>query len=473
MELDEIDTKINEQNEIIEKDEIFEVPKEENDMPKSKKNIITKILENLPDSEEFYSKIEKDKKGRLNLRIPGIFIIFDNIDFYFQQFQKFQFFSNYETSIPVKINKTKDPEEIFQDIENYIKEETNIELLLNSHKINFDDIIADYVLYFIDKKDKLTKDSCEIKQIYKILSNLIKIKKNNENLEVYKYFIEIIILFNCFSSHITYPLSAIKFLNDEKIIQDIYIKILKEITQYEKESNIILLIIESFFHILIQEILSDSKIIPKLNYIHLFLMNIVNSLNLPSKNFYTYMQLKSLYKLIENNGKPDKLNNIYSEIYKLKDVFIDPNKEEEALKSYLSFHQKIRSDYKINDYSELRIFIIDFFTYELKKYQENEKLFPIIMDVLMENNGDAFMESNKIFNIFLKKYLFDKPPKNEEECLNILENAYKIRKENEDNIINNISRSISVSKVDDDDKSNKSEDDDEDKSNKSEEDEDK
>ena len=200
--------------------------------------------------------------------------------------------------------------------------------------------------------------------------------------------------------------------------------------QYEKEENFFLIIIESFFHLLIQEILSDSRLIPKLNYIHLFLMNIVNSLNLPSKNFYTYMQFKSLYKFIENNGKSGNLNKIYSEIYKLKDVFIDPNKKEEILKSYLDFYQKIRSDYKISNYTALRIFIIDFFTYELKKYQENEILFPIIMDVLTENNGDAFLESNKIFNIFLKKYLFDEPPKNEEECLNILENAYQIKKGN-------------------------------------------
>ena len=59
--------------------------------------------------------------------------------------------------------------------------------------------------------------------------------------------------------------------------------------QYEKEENFFLIIIESFFHLLIQEILSDSRLIPKLNYIHLFLMNIVNCLNLPSKKFlYLY-----------------------------------------------------------------------------------------------------------------------------------------------------------------------------------------
>ncbi len=89
MKSNELDIGINEQNEIIEKDEILQDPKEENDMSKSKENIITKIVENLPDSEEFYSKIEKDQKGRLNPRIAGIFIIFDNIEFYLQQFQKF------------------------------------------------------------------------------------------------------------------------------------------------------------------------------------------------------------------------------------------------------------------------------------------------------------------------------------------------------------------------------------------------
>ena len=51
------------------------------------------------------------------------------------------------------------------------------------------------------------------------------------------------------------------------------------------------------------------------------------------------------------------------------------------------------------------------------------------MDVLSEDFGSALIRSNKIFNIFLKKYLFKSPPSNEEECRNILENAYKIKKE--------------------------------------------
>ena len=117
MKSNELDIGINEQNEIIEKDEILQDPKEENDMSKSKENIITKIVENLPDSEEFYSKIEKDQKGRLNPRIAGIFIIFDNIEFYLQQFQKFQFFSNYGTSLPTfdNIDWTKIKEKIAED----------------------------------------------------------------------------------------------------------------------------------------------------------------------------------------------------------------------------------------------------------------------------------------------------------------------------------------------------------------------
>ena len=406
-------------------------------LPKKKMNnqeynqIISKLLENIPDSAEFYSKIEKDKKGKINPRIPGIFIIFENIDFYFQQFQKFHFFSNYKTSIPKSINELKDPEQIYESIEDYIKENTSIEALLNSAKINFDDIVSDYILFFICNRDKLTKDSSDIKYIYKILSNLIKIKKNNQKLERYKYFIDIIILLNCFSSHITYPLNAIKFLNDENIIEDIYAKILKEITKYEneKESNIIFIIIESFFNLLLTEILSNNKLIPKLNYIHLFLMNIINTLNLPTKSFYTYMQFKTFYRfIIENDENNKSLNDIYSEIYKLKDAFIDPNKKDETLNNYKTFYEKLISDYKINNYSALRTFIVDIFAYELKKYGENEELFSIILDVLSKDNGSAFTCSNKIFNIFLKKYIFEKPPKDEENCRNILENAYRIKK---------------------------------------------
>ena len=391
--------------------------------------MILKILENISDSKEFYSNLEKDKKGKINPRIPGIFIIFDNIDFYFQSFQKFKFFSQYTTSIPKYINELKDPDKVYEDIEDYIKENTSILQLINSSKINFNDIVSDYILYFISKKDKLTKDSCEIKHIYKILYNLIEIKKKNEKLDKFKYFIDIIILFNCFSSHITYPLNVIKFLNDEKIVEDIYSKILKEITQYEKESNIIFILIESFFYLLINEILLNNEIISKLNYIHLFLMNIINNLNLPTKSFYIYMQFKSLYNFIQKENKISLLNKVYSEIYTLKDVFIDSNKKDEALKYYLAFYDKLRNDYVINDYKALRIFIVDFFFYELKKYQEKDELFPIIIDVLCEDNGSAFIVSNKLFNIFLKKYFFEKPPKTEDECINILENAYKIMKE--------------------------------------------
>ena len=268
----------------------------------------------------------------------------------------------------------------FELIECYLKEYTNIQAILESKNITFDDIVSDYILYFISKSEKLQKDSCDIKYIYKILSNLFEIKKKNENLKD-KYFINIIIIFNCYCSHITYPLNAIKFLNDENIIEDIYTKILKEITQYEKESDIIFIIIESFFNLLINEILINNKIISKLNYIHIFLMNIINTLNLKSQNFYIYMQFKSLYQLIQKEEDNKLLYNIYSEIYKLKSVFSNLNQKDESLKSYLTFYEYLRSECKINDYSALRIFIVDFFYYELKKYQENEELFPIILDV--------------------------------------------------------------------------------------------
>ena len=164
--------------------------------------LLLSLLEKLPDINEYYSKIEKDKKNRLNPRIPGIFIMFDNIDFYFQHFQKFQFFENYKTSIPKSIDDIEEPQKIYDSIEDYIKENTSMKALLSSNKISINDIIYDYILYFISKRDKLIKDSCDIKFIYKILSNLIETKRKNEILEGYKYFINIIILFNCYGSHI-------------------------------------------------------------------------------------------------------------------------------------------------------------------------------------------------------------------------------------------------------------------------------
>ena len=75
--------------------------------------LFIKVLGNLQDSKEFYAKIEKDKKGKINPRIPGIFIMFDNINFYFQQFQKYRFFDTFETSIPKSLNEIENSEKVF------------------------------------------------------------------------------------------------------------------------------------------------------------------------------------------------------------------------------------------------------------------------------------------------------------------------------------------------------------------------
>ena len=79
--------------------------------------------------------------------------MFENIDFYFQKFQKFRFFSNFQTLIPKPINELDDPREIYESIEDYLKENTSIEALLYSKKINFDDIISDYILFFISNRE--------------------------------------------------------------------------------------------------------------------------------------------------------------------------------------------------------------------------------------------------------------------------------------------------------------------------------
>ena len=309
------DAKIEKEKEIIKINKMIKLPDKNIADNLEYNTLFIKVLGNLQDSKEFYTKIEKDKKGKINPRIPGIFIMFDNINFYFQQFQKYRFFDTFKTSIPKCINEIENSEKVFEDIEDYIKNNTNIQTLLASNKINMDDIISDYILYFIDKRDKLTKDSCDIKYFYKILSNLLQIKKKNLNLDNYKFFIEIIILFTCFGPHITYPLNAIKYLNDEKIIKDIYAKILKEFEQYEKESNIIYILIESFFNVLIKDILSNNEIMSKLYYIHLFIMNIINVLKLPNKSFYVFMQFRSLYNLIKKENQNELLNKVYSEIY--------------------------------------------------------------------------------------------------------------------------------------------------------------
>ena len=240
-------------------------------------------------------------------------------------------------------------------------------------------------------------------------------------------------IFNCMKSYFIYPLNAIKFLHDEKIIKAIYTKIIKEISLFaKKEYNILFILIESFFNLLINEILSNNEIISKLNYIHIFLMNIINIMQIESKSFYVYMQFKSLYKLIKEEKNNKLLNNIYSEIFKLKSIFSSSIKKEETLEAYIQFYEKLRNDYKISNYNALRIFIVDFFTYELKKYQNEQELFPIILDVLSENNGDAFLSSKKIFNIFLEKYVFEDPPETKQECREILARTFKFELEEEE-----------------------------------------
>ena len=118
----------------IEINKLISLPKKKVDNPEDNQMIL-KILKNISDSKDFYSNLEKDKKGKINPRIPGIFIIFDNIDFYFQSFQKFKFFSFYKTSIPKNINELKDADKIYEDIEDYIKEHTCILQLIDSSKL--------------------------------------------------------------------------------------------------------------------------------------------------------------------------------------------------------------------------------------------------------------------------------------------------------------------------------------------------
>ena len=269
------------------------------------KPIIFKIIEKIPNADEFFSKFEKNQKGIITPRIPGIFILFDNINFYFTNFCKYNAFDDYKTFIPNTTPPLRD------QIEDYLKEHTILQSFLESTNITFDDIISDYILYFISKNEKLQKDSCDIKYIYKILSNLCSFALEEVKSKGIKEIAEFIVEFNCFSSYFTYPLNAIKYLNDERIIEDIYNKILKEI-QLIKEKNILYILIESFFNLLINEILLNNEILSKLNYIHIFIMNIINTnkLNIKSKSFYIYMQFKSLYNLIKKEDNK-KLNNVY------------------------------------------------------------------------------------------------------------------------------------------------------------------
>ena len=62
-------------NEIIEILKSIKQSKKEKDNPEYIQ-MISKIMENIPKANEYYSKIEKDQRGKINPRIPGIFILF-------------------------------------------------------------------------------------------------------------------------------------------------------------------------------------------------------------------------------------------------------------------------------------------------------------------------------------------------------------------------------------------------------------
>ena len=117
-----------------------------------------------------------------------------------------------------------------------------------------------------------------------------------------------------------------------------------------------------------------------------------------AKNFlYIYMQFNSLYKFIQKENKKSLLNNAYSEIpyltlsnphqkiFKNYQVLLDMSQILnflrglkyiiydlwiERCKSYLVFYDKLRNAYILDDYKNLRIFIVDFFIYELKNIKK-------------------------------------------------------------------------------------------------------
>ena len=59
--------------------------------------------------------------------------------------------------------------------------------------------------------------------------------------------------------------------------------------------------------------------------------------------------------------------------------------------------------------------IVEIFAKELKKYNNYYYYFVILRILLLENNGDVFKYSKNIFEIILKKFLFQKCPQEQKE----------------------------------------------------------
>jgi hypothetical protein len=175
----------------------------------------------------------EDKNKLVNLlikykyKVPGIFLIFDNITTDFNLFYR---------SECIKGNDSI--ENIINKLEIQLNK-TTFNIKLKDYSIN--SIINDYYLYFITRNNSLESRTKDLSKLIKIFEEICNMKfnyqkKNEKDLNT-KDFLELLIWSNIYNLELNEFLYCIQYFKEIKLFEktNIYNEVLKTIKIYDKE----------------------------------------------------------------------------------------------------------------------------------------------------------------------------------------------------------------------------------------------
>ena len=260
----------------------------------------------------------EDKNKLLNLlikykyKVPGIFLIFDNITTDFNLFYR---------SECIKGNDSK--ENIINKLEIQLNK-TTLNTKLKDYSINT--IINDYYLYFITRNNSLESRTKDLSQLIKIFEEICNMKfnyqkKNEKDLNT-KDFLELLIWSNIYNLELNEFLYCIQYFKEIKLFEktNIYNEVLKTIKIYDKENlengekdknNINQInakiedkyVLKKFMSILItifnEKCLQNPKYIKKARDIMPSMYNLNERKKLCCKELYTFIEICSIYDALE------------------------------------------------------------------------------------------------------------------------------------------------------------------------------
>ena len=417
-----------------------------------------------------YSNINKETKSG----IPGIFILFEKVSDYF--------------SIEYNLNKcnkeiqnlkfNEEKVELISKLKDFIEKETLIPNIFEKDKSLLKLICYDlYLFMFISFKNKILDSTLDINitdynsifSLIKIISEIelnVDVEINKNSLDIFYSLFYFLLRLKKEIYHLleTYLYISIKFQENNYIKEnefyDLFIKKFFEKKEiYTKKDSQDLISIYLFSETIFQILNTKSIEVPSI--IFLF-KNIVpefvvlyESLNLNGKEIYTFIELMKVVEILRsyNNGyiinifklileasnfELSKHLNIYlnqqeSDKIMLLSENIKEIKNEEANTLYNNLKEILKEICKnINNDVKYKL-IVEIFTQELKKYNNNYYYFIILRNLLLLNKGETFKYSKDIFEIILKKYLFQKCPQEQKDIDEFFE---QIGDENNPFIIN-------------------------------------